>query len=77
MHFDMATRCGDQGVECGGLNENDLHRLIGNGTIRRCGLVRESIVLLEEGYNCGWVLKFQKLKPGPVAHFPFLSTDAC
>ena len=39
---------GDQGVECGGLNVIDLHKLIGNGNIRRYGLVGVGAVLLEE-----------------------------
>ena len=33
---------------CGGSNQNDPHRLIGNGTIRRCGLVGVGVTLLKE-----------------------------
>jgi hypothetical protein len=36
-----------QGVECDCLNENGLHRLIGSGTIRRCGLLGTGMGLLE------------------------------
>ena len=36
---------GDQGLECGGLNENVLYRLIGTGTLRRCGLAGKSVSL--------------------------------
>ena len=31
--------------DCGGLNENGSHRLLGSGTIRRCGLVGGSVSL--------------------------------
>ena len=44
-----------QGVECGGLNRNDPHRLMclnawstGSGTLRGCGLVKVGVALLEE-----------------------------
>jgi hypothetical protein len=43
---------GSQGVVCGGLNENGLSRHIGNGPIRRCGLVGVGVALLEE--VCHW-----------------------
>ena len=32
----------------GGLNKNGSHRLIGSGTIWRCGLIGEGATLLEE-----------------------------
>ena len=45
---------------CGGLSKNDPHRLmclniwpIGNSTIRKCGLVRVGVALLEEICYCG------------------------
>ena len=41
--------CEGQGVECGGLNMLGP----GNGTVRRCGLVRVSVALLEEVCHCG------------------------
>jgi len=50
------------------LNENGLHNPIGNGIIRRCGLVK-IVVLLE------WALRFQKLKPGPMWLSPFLLSE--
>jgi hypothetical protein len=36
---------GNGETECGGLNENSPHRLIGSGTISRCGLVEGSVSL--------------------------------
>ena len=47
---------------CGGLNENGLHRPIGCGTIRRCGLVGGRVWLL------GGALRSQTLKPGQRSH---------
>ena len=38
--------------QCGGLNENGPLRLIGNGTIRKCGLVKVGVALLEEMCHC-------------------------
>ena len=60
---------------CGGLNDNRLHRLIGNGTIMYgCGLAGRDVVLLEEVWpywrKCvtgGGFLRFQMLKPGQVS----------
>jgi hypothetical protein len=46
--------------ECGGLQEKGLNRLIGNGTIRRCGLVGVDVASWEEVYHCGdrpWGIK--------------------
>ena len=47
-------------VDNGGVNRNGHHGLpclnawpIGSGTIRRCGLVGQSVALLEEGCHCG------------------------
>ena len=40
---------------------------IGAGTIKRCGLVGIGVALLEEVYHCGWALRFQMPKPGPVS----------
>ena len=34
--------------DCGGLNGTGPHKLIGSGTIRRCGLGGGGVVLLEE-----------------------------
>ena len=54
---------------CGGLNRFGLHRLMclnawpkGNGTIRRCGLVGESVSLW------GWVLTSPMLRLFPVCN---------
>jgi hypothetical protein len=44
---------------CGGLNEDDPHRSIGRGTIRRCVLVGVGVVLLEE--VCHWGVGFEVL----------------
>ena len=40
-------------VECGSLNENGTHGLLGNGTVRRCGLIGVGVALLEELCHCG------------------------
>ena len=37
---------------CGGLNESGPYRLIGGGTVRRCGLARGGVALLEEVWPC-------------------------
>ena len=37
-------------MECGGLNENGSHRLIGSGSIRRCGLLGGNMSL-EVGFE--------------------------
>lgn len=50
-------------ASCGGLNENGPHRLIGSGLVG-------GTVLLEGGGRDA--LRFQKLKPGLVAHCLFL-----
>jgi hypothetical protein len=52
---------------CGCWNENDPHRLIGSGTIRRCGLVGVGVALLEDCVTEGWALRPQMLKPGPLS----------
>jgi hypothetical protein len=38
---------GRQGMEYGGLNESDPCRLIGSGTLRRCGLVGIGVGMLK------------------------------
>jgi hypothetical protein len=45
------------------------YRLIGKGSMRRCGLVAVGVALLEEVCHCGKALRSQKLKPGLVHHF--------
>jgi len=44
---------------CSGLNKNGPHRPIRSSTIRRCSLVRGSVLL-------GVASRFQMLKPDPV-----------
>jgi hypothetical protein len=51
---------GAQEVKCGGQNRNGLHRGLGlhacpirNDTIRRSGLVRIGVTLMEEVCHCG------------------------
>ena len=58
----LAHRCYDS------LNENSPHRLIGNGTSQRCGLVGVSVALLEEVCHCGLGLEVPTLKLYPVWH---------
>lgn len=57
---------------CLGLNENGPHRPLGNGSIRRCGRAGGTVSLLEGVCHWGWALKFQKIKPDPVAQHLFL-----
>ena len=38
---------------CGSLNVIGSHKLIGSGTISRCGFVGVSVALLEEVCHCG------------------------
>jgi hypothetical protein len=51
------------------LSENGPHRLIGSGTIRRCGFFGVDVALLEEVCHWRWALRFQMLKPGLVSLF--------
>ena len=44
---------GSQGGECGSLNIIDKHKLIGNGTIKRCDFAGIGMTLLEELHHCG------------------------
>ena len=44
--------CGWVGVG-GSVNENGPYRLIGSGTIRRCGLIGVGVALLKEVCQCG------------------------
>ena len=53
---------------CSGLSKNDPHVSIGSGTIRRYG---RGLTLLECVTGCE-NLRFQKVKPGLVAHSFFL-----
>ena len=69
--------CGGQGLECSGLNGNYPNRLmclsawtIGSGTVRRCGLLRVDVALLEEACHWGW--DFIMFKAGP-AFFSLLA----
>ena len=70
LHCGMATSYEGQGLECGRLIRNDLHKLnvnecmaIGSGTIRRCGLIGVGVTLLEEVFHWqAW--RFYKFKPG-------------
>jgi hypothetical protein len=55
--------------------ENGPHRFIGNGTIRRCGLVEVGIFLLDEMCYRMQAFKFQMLNPGPVLVFFQLPAD--
>ena len=67
-----------QGVECGSLNANGLHKLIWSGTTGRCGLVRVSMALLEEVCHCGgglWDLNAQATSSVSV-HFLLPLQDA-
>lgn len=48
---------------CGGLKENDSHRLTGSGTIRSQGFVGVGVALSETVSHWGWGLKCQVLKP--------------
>ena len=48
------------------MKENEPHRSIGSGTIRRHGLVGVDMAFLV--CHWGWVLRFQRLKPVPVVH---------
>jgi hypothetical protein len=52
-------------IVCGGSNKNGFHRLIGSGTIRRCGLVGVGVALLKKVCHWRWALKFNMLKPAP------------
>lgn len=54
---------GVQRMECG-LNEKGPHRLIDSGTLKRCGLVGEGVLFLEEVCHWGKAFRFQMLKPG-------------
>lgn len=61
----------------GGLHENDPHRPLQNGTVRKLDLdlVGVSVSLLEKVCHRGWALRFQQLKPSPVPLFFLLPTD--
>lgn len=56
----------------GSLNENGLHRLIGNGRIWRRGLVGGGVALLKEVCYWAW---FQKLEPGSASLSFLLQAD--
>lgn len=41
---------------CGSLNVIGPYKLLGSGTIRRCGLVEVGVALMEEVHHCeGWL----------------------
>ena len=46
---------------------NDLHRLIGSGTIQRYGLLGAKVTFLNEVFYWGWILEFKKPNSGPMA----------
>lgn len=54
---------------CNHLNKNDLmgsnsHRVALFGKVRKCGLIRVNVTLLEEVCYWGRALRYQKPKPG-------------
>jgi hypothetical protein len=57
-------------TQCGSLNENGPPKAPGSGTIRSCGFVGVDLAFLEKVCQRG-ALRFQMLKPGPVAHSLF------
>lgn len=66
-----AVRCTKEDVQCcGGLSENGPHRLIGNSTIRRFGLVGV-VGFVGGSVSLGTGFEVSEIKPGPVSLSPF------
>ena len=66
----QASEC--QGVECGSLNVDPSHKLIGCDNIRRCGFVGVGMAFLEEVCHCrvGFEVSYM-----PKPHLVFQTTS--
>lgn len=61
---------------CGVLNENGSFRLIGSGTIKRCGLIGVGVAWLEEVCHEVVDLEVSEAQVTPSDSLPFLATGS-